>query len=253
VIRDLRVAGRAEQDRVLVAQRLQAVRRRHFAVGAVLLSGPEIAASLRAQWQLALAGARVYVGGAQWCGREMTLQRDESVVAAIEQQLQARDRELAHALAAQAATSEILRVIAQSPADAQPVFDAIAAAARRLCNSRSANVFTFDGRLIHAAALTITDPNGLAAVRKAFPRPPGRDLAAPRAILTRAVVEIRDVLEDPDFLERQVAAAANFRSVLAVPLMHNGAALGAIAIGRPEPGPFPPQQVELLRPSLTRP
>jgi signal transduction histidine kinase len=176
---------------------------------------------------------------------------DQAVIAIENARLfherEARNRELAEALEQQAATSEILRVIARSPSDVRPVFDTIAAVARRLCRSRSANVFTFDGRLIHAAALTVTDPAALAAVRNAFPRPPGRELAAPRAILTRAVVEIRDVREDPDFLGQQVAATANFRSVLAVPLMREGEPLGAIAIGRPEPGPFPPQQVALLQ------
>ena len=60
---------------------------------------------------------------------------------------------LADALGQQTATSEILRVISQSPTDVQPVFDTIAAAAMKLCRASSANVFTFDGELIHLAAL----------------------------------------------------------------------------------------------------
>src|SRR6185437_8193026 len=62
-------------------------------------------------------------------------------------------KHLAEALEQQAATSEILRVISRSQTDAQPVFDTIAAAALQLCRASSAVVFTFDGTLIHVAAL----------------------------------------------------------------------------------------------------
>ena len=56
--------------------------------------------------------------------------------------------ETKEALERQTATSEILRVISQSPTDVQPVFDTIAAAALKLCHASSAIVFTFDGELI---------------------------------------------------------------------------------------------------------
>ncbi len=46
-----------------------------------------------------------------------------------------------------AATSEILRVISRSRTDVQPVFDAIAANALKLCDASSVNVFTYDGML----------------------------------------------------------------------------------------------------------
>ena len=47
--------------------------------------------------------------------------------------------------ASSTATSEILRVISSSPTDVQPVFEAIAESAVRLCEARNANVFRFDG------------------------------------------------------------------------------------------------------------
>src|SRR5262249_61402213 len=50
------------------------------------------------------------------------------------------------------ATSEILRVIASSPTDLQPVFDTIAASATRLCDGLYGMVFRFDGELITVAA-----------------------------------------------------------------------------------------------------
>src|SRR5919108_607732 len=68
----------------------------------------------------------------------------------------AREREveqrLAEALAQQAATSEILRVISESPTDAQPVFDAIVRSASRLCGGEHAIVTRYDGELLHLEA-----------------------------------------------------------------------------------------------------
>ena len=154
---------------------------------------------------------------------------------------------LAEALERQTATSEILQVISQSPMDVQPVFDTIVAAAMKLCHATSANAFTFDGELIHLTALVNATPEGADAIRHLWPRPPGRDLAAARAILTCRAVAVPDVLEDPDFASRTSAAAANFRSVLAVPLVREGSPIGAIAVGRPEPGPFPDEQIALLQ------
>jgi GAF domain-containing protein len=151
------------------------------------------------------------------------------------------------ALEQQTATSDILRVISQSPTDVQPVFDTIAKAALKLCNASQANVFTFDGKLIHLAALAHADPRSIDALRSVFPRPPSRATAVARAVLTRSVVAIPDILEDPEFVIRDASLASGFRSVLAVPLMHDGIAIGAIALGRPEPGPFPEKQMRLLQ------
>jgi GAF domain-containing protein/anti-sigma regulatory factor (Ser/Thr protein kinase) len=146
------------------------------------------------------------------------------------------------------ATAEILRIISRSPSDAQPVFDTIAAAALRLCRASSANVFTYDGNLVHLAALVNLTPEGADAIRSLWPRPPSRELGAGRAILTRRIVEIPDVAKDADFTPTAATAVAgNFRSVLAVPLMREGDPIGAIAVGRPEAGAFPPSHVALLR------
>jgi signal transduction histidine kinase/putative methionine-R-sulfoxide reductase with GAF domain len=162
-------------------------------------------------------------------------------------ELEARNRDLTEALEQQTATSEILRVISQSRMDVQPVFDAIVAAAQELCRASAANVFTFDGNLVHLAACANVNADYIAALRQMFPRPPSRDTAALRAVLTSSVVVVDDVLEDRDYAIGPHSATAGFRSVLAVPLMRDGSPIGAIAVGRPDPGRFSDDLVALLR------
>jgi two-component system, NtrC family, sensor kinase len=154
--------------------------------------------------------------------------------------------ETKEALEQQTATNEILRVISQSPTNVQPVFDTIVAAALKLCSASSANVFTFDGELIHLAAFVNLNPEYVARLRRIFPRPPSRDTAVARAILTRSVVAIPDILEDREDAIGTHALAGGRRSILAVPLIRVGNSIGAIAVGRPEPGPFPDKQIVLL-------
>ena len=158
-----------------------------------------------------------------------------------------RNRDLTEALEQQTATSNILRVISQSPTDVQPVFDTIAVAALKLCNASSAVVTRFDGELIRLAALANVSTEGADALRRRYPRPPGRHTANARAILTRTVVAIPDVLEDVDYEIGDGATAAPFRGILAVPLLRDGSPTGAISIARAEPGPFPETQFELLK------
>ena len=147
----------------------------------------------------------------------------------------------------QTATSDILRVISGSHSDLDPVFDKIAQTTLKLCRASSALVFTFDGVLIRLAALANVDAEAADAWRGAFPRPPGRDTAATRAILGCEVVAIPDVLEDPDYMIGSMAASTGFRSALAVPLVRDAKSIGAIGIGLPEPGGFPDNQIALLQ------
>ena len=157
--------------------------------------------------------------------------------------------ETKEALEQQTATSEILRVISQSPTDVQPVFNSIAQAALELCRASSANVFTYDGELVHLAAFVNVDPAYVEALRTFYPRPLGRETAVLRAIQTRSVVVIPDVLDDKDYVPviGARATAGRFRSIVAVPLLRERHAIGGIAVGRAKPGPFPEREITLLR------
>src|SRR5262249_51833021 len=131
--------------------------------------------------------------------------------------------------------------------DVQPVFDTIAQSALTLCGASSSGVMMIEDGLVHLRSIASTTKDGAKAIRAVFPREPGRGTAASRAVLTRQLVEIPDCTLAPAFLTGPIALAAGFRSVVAMPLLREGIAIGAITIGRPTPGHFPPTQVELLR------
>jgi len=160
-------------------------------------------------------------------------------------ELEARNRDLTESLDQQTATSEILQVISSSPTDVQPTFEAIATNARRLCEAAHAMVFRFDGELIHLAAHDNLGPERLAAIQSVFPIPPGRRSVTARAILTRALVHVRDRRDDPEL--KYGALSENFPNTLSVPLLRSGVPLGAITVTRAEIGLFSDRQIALLQ------
>ncbi len=162
-------------------------------------------------------------------------------------ELESRNRDLTEALEQQTATSEILQVISQSQRDVQPVFETIAASALRLCDGRFAGVWTYDGELVHLAALVGFTEDEVDAVRQAFPSPPGRGGFANRAILTRAAVHVPDLREDSEYLNRTIADTVGYRSVLFVPMLREGRPIGTVGVSRAEPGLFSERQVAMLQ------
>src|SRR5260370_37021731 len=78
--------------------------------------------------------------------------------------------ETREALERQTATADILKVIASSPSDVQPVFEAIAASANRLIGGFSTAVLRFVDGVAHLAAFTPTSPAADAALQASFPR-----------------------------------------------------------------------------------
>jgi signal transduction histidine kinase len=163
-------------------------------------------------------------------------------------ELQSSNRNLTTALDQQTATSEVLRTIAQTKTDPQPVFDAIVRSAAQLCRAHTAAVFLTDGERIYHPAAYGDSPEVLAAIKARFPRPLDGETAAGTAILSRSVIHVPDV-EEPCVVEfaRQTGRVIGFRSLLSMPMLRRGEAVGAINVTRREPGPFSDAEVALLK------
>ena len=154
-------------------------------------------------------------------------------------------KDLAEAREQQAATAEILKVIARSPDDAQPVFEAIAVSAKRLIGGFSSAVFHFVDGIQHLAAFTSTDTTSDQALKASFPRPT-RETPIYEPIGRGAAVQIVDT-EAADELSKELGRARGFRSISFTPLISRGTVIGMITVTRKEPGAFAAHQVQLLQ------
>jgi GAF domain-containing protein/anti-sigma regulatory factor (Ser/Thr protein kinase) len=171
---------------------------------------------------------------------------DQAVIAIenvrLFKELEARNKDLTEALEQQTATSEILSVISSSPTDVQPIFDTIVRSAARLCDATVSGLARFDGNVLDIAATYGYEPDALEYLRRAHPRRPGRDTGWGRAVLERRVIHVHDVTLDTEYRH----SAIGYRTLLAVPLLREQTALGAIAIWRREVKPFSDQQIALV-------
>jgi signal transduction histidine kinase/putative methionine-R-sulfoxide reductase with GAF domain len=172
---------------------------------------------------------------------------DQAVIAIENARLiheqQARNRDLSEALEQQTATSEILRVIASSPTDIQPVLDVVAENAARLCDATDAAIWRAEGENLQSAAHFGPVP------LVQHHRPLNRSWPTGRAVVDRKTIHIHDVTaefetEFPDAKARTLVSGA--RTVLATPLLREGIPTGAIHIRRTEVRPFTEKQIKLL-------
>jgi two-component system, NtrC family, sensor kinase len=155
--------------------------------------------------------------------------------------------ETKEALERQTATADVLNVIGRSPTDAAPVFDVIGERAERLCNAEISVVSVLDGDLIKLAGIRGISSEGVELFRANFPMPLDRQTVTARTIKSGAIVHISDVLADPAYDNKGLAARTGYRRCLGVPMHNKGQVVGAIFVARTEPGLFSDSQVHLLQ------
>ena len=165
------------------------------------------------------------------------------------EELAARNSEFGERIEHQAATIDVLKAMSASPGDPQPVFDLIARRARDLCSATNAGLFEFDGELVHARSVAGVEaygtPEAYEAYQRLFPMVPTRGSIACRAILDRQIIHVRDMATAPG-----VSAAVRnlgYRSQILLPLLRDGAAIGAVSMTSGEIGGFTDSQVALLQ------
>ena len=166
--------------------------------------------------------------------------------AGLERKVEERTHELSEALEQQTATAEVLRVISSSPTDLQPVMDAVAENAARLCDASDAQIF----RIEDEALVLVAGQGDLPIIPTRSPRQAvTRGFVTGRAVLERRTVHIEDLAaesedEYPD--AKAIQRVIGTRTILATPLLREGAPIGVILIRRRDVRPFSDKQIKLL-------
>lgn len=157
-------------------------------------------------------------------------------------ELETRNRELMEALEQQTATGAILRTIAASPTDVGPVLNSVAESAARLCDA-------YDAAILLAEDDTLALHAHHGPIPIDFPKwPIGRDWVTGRAYVDRVPVHVHDLIQKGDEFPvgHAMAERLGHRTILAVPLLREDKAIGALVIRRREVRPFSQKQIDLV-------
>jgi signal transduction histidine kinase len=178
----------------------------------------------------------------------------QALTEALEQQkataelLQTRNRELAETQEQQTATGEILTVIASSPTDLQPVLEAVAENAARVCRATDSGIWLLEGEHLRRVARRGSLRRAV-AIGEAIPV--NRGFVSGRVVCDRQTIHVEDIVaaeaEFPETVSRMRQGGSEARTMLATPLLREGTPLGVIFVARgPEVHPFSAKQIALL-------
>ena len=173
---------------------------------------------------------------------------DQAVIAIqnveLFEQVQERTRELTEALVYQTGSSNILKVIASSPTDVGPALKAIVESACEICDANDAAVLMKDENDMRVSAHHGAIPISFGERRIS------RNWVVGRSVIDKVALHVSDLLgpDGDDFPEsRDIVRQEGYRTVLGVPLLQEGEAIGAIVLRRTEVQPFNEKQIELLK------
>src|SRR5262245_51532031 len=160
-------------------------------------------------------------------------------------EVQARTAELTATLERQTATSEVLSVISRSPTQLQPVLDAIAATAARLCRTDFTYIVRLEGDRFRLVATNNADAEHAKFVAR-NPQRLDRGSLAGKVALERRTIHVPDVLEDPEYTRWDSQRLGGQRSMLGVPLLREGQTIGVILLLRTAVEPFTENEIDIV-------
>jgi signal transduction histidine kinase/CheY-like chemotaxis protein len=168
----------------------------------------------------------------------------EESYADLEQRVEDRTHELSQALEQQTATADVLKIISRSTFDLKTVFDILVESIARLCRVEQAAILRLVDGQFHIIAAHGSDD--FKHYMQKHPIAIDRSSVSGRAALEGRTVQVADVLADREYAKHETQRVGGFRTVLGVPLLRAGAAIGAVLLTRSEVEPFTQQQIDLI-------
>src|SRR5579859_1350873 len=152
--------------------------------------------------------------------------------------------ETKEALEQQTATAEVLQVISKSTFDLVPVFDALVKNAAYLCGAKTGAIFRRDGDLLHAAAWEgASEP--MVEFLRSYRISLDRRTATGRAASEGRTIQVLDAMNDSEY-SFGGQSIENYRTIIGVPLMRDGQAIGVFTLWRHHVEAFSPRQIALV-------
>jgi len=164
----------------------------------------------------------------------------------LENKVEQRTAELSESLQQQTATADVLKVISRSAFDLKSVLTTLTESAKSLCGASLGIICLRDGDVMRLQAESGCTPAFIAFMNE-HPMKAGRDTITGRVFQDGLLVHVPDVRLDSEYNFGNAPTIGDYRAVLAVPLMRDGAVDGVLLLGRPTPGPFSPRQIELVQ------
>jgi signal transduction histidine kinase len=164
----------------------------------------------------------------------------------LENKVEQRTAELSESLQQQTATADVLKVISRSAFDLKSVLTTLTESAKALCGASLGIICLRDGEVMRLQAESGCTPEFVEFMH-ANPIKPGRDTITGRVFRDGRPAHVPDVKGDTEYDFGRAPVLGNYRAVLAVPLMRDGAVEGVLLLGRPEPGPFSQRQIDLVQ------
>jgi len=172
---------------------------------------------------------------------------DATDVRALREENAELRRERQRADAREAAVRDVIQTIARTTFDLDAVLQTVVDRATHLCDADTGNIARREGDVYRVVAFTGLSPDYERLVRERI-YVPERGSMIGRALLERRVVQVRDVLDDPEYALSDIQQAGGLRTILSVPMLREGveAPIGAIGVARNEVRPFSDVEIRLV-------
>src|SRR5262249_28432911 len=169
--------------------------------------------------------------------RRSSAAREETKVTRLTNELKEARQQLT-------ATADVLNIISRSTYDLPKVLNTLLDSAARLCEADKGVILRPVGEANYYVAAAFHHTPEFIESQKGQLFAPGRNSAVSRVLLENEPVQIQDVLADPEYALRETARLGGFRTILGVPLLREGIAIGVLLLQRAAVRPFTENQVK---------